>query len=246
MTQVDDPIEGEVRELGVGEQSSSPYLPVRTSQDRAVYLPAKNLDLQQLAEKPKGKNYVKTRMGRGGAINYIPWTAAADCFDDVFGPGQWSCEPEHDKIEWAILPFTDKDGKMIEECTIPHLFYADGLLRPLKVYGWGRVYYGDENAHRSDAIESAISRATTKAGGRLSKYLRSVWAKDDDTMAAISPPNDTQVASTTSLVTMLNNTGKTKEVADLLTKAGVEDKNYKKITAMELTQLNKDLAGLLA
>jgi len=178
--------------------SGGDYSPLPVLWQGVGNFPAKLNDLKQ---RPKNiRPVVKTRQGRGGNIQYIPWTSVADMFDDVFGPGQWRCKVVRIGDETRQDP-NDK-GYMVTDVTVWCTFEAPGIL-PFDVFGWGKWYQKDNNANKSDAIESAISRAITKAGARLSKYARAVWAKDDELIQEFAPPKESQVAGVVMALDMI-------------------------------------------
>lgn len=231
----------------------SPLLPVAWEAKGVGQYPAK---LDDLKKRPAGiRPVVKTRQGRGGNIQYIPWTSVADMFDDIFGPGQWRVrivrlekEPHQDPADKA---------NMVTEVTLWGQFEAPGIL-PFDVFGWGRWYQKDSNANLSDAIESAISRAVTKAGARLSKYARAVWAKDDELIQEFAPPKDSQVAGVVMSMELVNNTNES-GLRSMLATYGVDlpvqlPKNkfndvvsgeLKKLTATQVAEIGKKLPSLM-
>lgn len=198
---------------------------------------------------------VKTRDGRGGKVQYIPWTSVADMFDDVFGPGQWRCRVVRLSDESRQDP--DSKSNMIVEITAWCMFEAPGIL-PFDVYGWGRWYQKDPSANKSDAIESAISRAITKAGARLSKYARAVWAKDDELIQEFAPPKDAQIAGVIMAMDLVWNTNED-GVRGMLGVYGVElptkfpkaklgellTPEFKKLSATQVGEIGKKIPALM-
>lgn len=216
-------------------------LPVKFGAE-SIILPAQ---LKTLVERPRGGGgIIKSRPGKGGSVQYVGWTDAASLLDDVFGPGQYTLEIEH--INEEMRPDPEMPSQFVTTYTVQYLFRdRANLVMPFTVFGWGDCYWKDKSAHRADALEAAYSRALTKSSARLCKWIRAVWAKDDEAMKAITSANPGQVSTAEMVIKQLKAAGKEEGISRLLSNYGVSENDLKKLTQLEITALSKDLGDLL-
>ncbi len=244
-----DVIEGEV---------VSRSLALNTRFGREVILPAANLKyLEELPPGAKRRDYIKTRTARGGGnVQYTGWTNSADFLDTVFGPGQWGLElVEYNKSDPRQK--SDEPTKMVVQYAVHCRLHAEGLLIPTDCWGHGEVWLNDINSNESDAIESGMSRALSKGVARISRLLRSVWGKDDETIQAITTAPVTQVnASIMAIRAIKNLAGGREDVEKMIEAAlkraaagqgldGYEDAKLKRLTAQELQVFNREVAEIM-
>jgi hypothetical protein len=217
------------------------YLAPRAMGDIGVFNP------EGFKKPPKGKKIVQQRQGRGGIVKYVGWTNTADAFDDGFGVGNWGFK------QLQVVEFEKPDPKnktsTITEVNVMIEFDARGLYMPMQAWGHGDYFSKDASGSKSDAIETAISRALSKVGARLFPYLRAVWGKDDKALAEIMPPSDTAVTAVKILVDQLSKGGKKDLVEGLITKSGIvrngDGPDYRSVSANELDEFRKAAANLL-
>jgi hypothetical protein len=230
-------------------------LPIARSYNQSIqYVPA-NLEGLMRRQPNMTRSLVKSRQGRGGNVKYTGWTNTADLFDLTFGPGQWGLTL--DRIEtYERLQNNEMMCEYITFCT----FDAAGMFKPITVIGSHDYQYKDNTAHRSDAIESAMSKALSKAGARVSMLLRSVWGKDDAAMQEIQSPDASAVNAIAMMIASImemaeNRVAKVKEVNNVFKvyrlqftgKEGTPEliNKLKTTTGAELAKMGSDLADLL-
>lgn len=197
------------------------------------------------------RGVLKSRVGRGGQFQYLPWTSTADVFDAVFGPGGWQVNIHHLNQEERV--YTDKDNlvKSKIEVTTWCKFRAVGLPFPeYDVMGHGFYYYmADPESSLADAIESAMSRCITKMGARLSKYLRAVWAKDNEVIKSMTPATQGDISAVhmmyDEVVKLKGGKAKTVKLFEKYGLASSSEVTVENLTSTEAQELTKALAAMM-
>ena len=213
-----------------------------------------DVHLEHLKVRPKSvKGIIKSRVGRGGKpVRYVGWENTADVFDESFGPGMWSNSLY--RLNQTPRIDTDKSGnnRTKTEVTAWCKFRGMGLPYEVDVFGHGFLYSDDPEASLADAIESAMSRALTKAGARLSKYLRSVWNQDDEAIKHLENASQTEINAAMMMISMIEDRAKSKpEVGEALQKLyeeyGLRGKGEftpSNLTSGQVNEFNRKAGGL--
>jgi hypothetical protein len=248
MVEDNDVVEGDIVEVEGGERNLPATLPYgvgnmpQLNSTRSIIVP--NGDLSVLMSNRKRVQFTKSRPGPGGTnITYTGWTNTADMLDYALGPLGWSIEV----VEFLEYPKPDPSaaGQVIIEYVAHCRFHAIGLIHPMDVYGSHPYQSKNPNASHSDAMESAISKALSKAGARISEKMRSVWGKDDVAMQELSGPSEMQLKGLGMLMTQVDNMGKEKEVDKVLKKHKVDRNGIKGLSAAEVNVIQREIAELM-